>query len=179
MDGKAKPFQKQSDDFTREVRREMEITVRDSLRESGSPPTPGAALPGSYTFLSPGPPYPGATLAGPRGRLRPTAPPTRNPLHHSHWSSPRLCGRGPAGRGQSPAPYTASKRWRPQEVRSELAPHGQEADSSHGSSARECPAPRERPVPQDRPTPTPASSQARGHSALPLAHRGVRGWAPF
>ena len=79
MDGKAKPFQKQSDDFTREVRREMEITVRDSLRESGSPPTPGAALPGSYTFLSPGPPYPGATLAGPRGRLRPTAPPNSEP----------------------------------------------------------------------------------------------------
>jgi len=29
MEGKAKPFQKQSDDFTREVRREMEVTGRD------------------------------------------------------------------------------------------------------------------------------------------------------
>ena len=69
--------------------------------------------------------------------------------------------------------------WRPQEVRSELALHSQEADSSHGSSAHERLAPRDRPVPQDRPTPTPASSQARGHSALPLACQGVKGWASF
>ena len=110
---------------------------------------------------------------------RPAQIPLLSELHAPFSLEPPYCGRGPAGRGQSPAPHTASKWWRRQEARSERPPHSQEADSSQESPAHERPAPRELPVPPDRPTPTPANSQARGRSALPLASQGARGWGSF